>query len=249
MLDGNSGAGAPARLFAPIQAPKIIKISRKAIQDFLADREAYEDAIEAQSGMNPVPWRSCFPASYLRSLVRARIFGAAITDVANLTDEIIKEKLLELTGGPRTVSAEEALAEVKRNILLDASEPDASLRVLMLSASYLELCDKRGWNFVEKAPKVAVKHILSVLQPPRLKQRVEDALALEESILEDKYFDFIDFVAEKAVIFEEVMTLKEYRRTHRPTRKPVKDDKPLSKPSAGPSRTAKPKEDPKLPLC
>ena len=108
--------------------------------------------------------------------------------MSNPTDEIINEKLEELAGGARTVLAEESLADIKKNVSLDASELDANLRVLMLSASYLELCNKRGWKFVEKAPKAAVKHIPFFLQPPRLKQRIEDALALGQSSIEDRYF-------------------------------------------------------------
>lgn len=128
--------------------------------------------------------------------------------MANLTDEVIKDKLISLSSGSRTASADPAMADVKRNVSLDASEPDAWLRIMMLSASYLELCDKRGCNFVEKAPKAAVKHFISVLQPPKLKQRVEDALQLEESYLEEKCFECVEFVANKAVICEEFAPLQ-----------------------------------------
>ena len=117
-----------------------------------------------------------------------------------------------MAAGTKTVSAEEALADVKRNGRLDSSEPDARLRVMMMSASYLELCDKGGWKFVEKAPKAAIKQSISVLQPMRLKERIEDALELEQSDLEDKYFEFMDFRSEKAVIFEEVHPLRDYRK-------------------------------------
>lgn len=172
----SSGPGATANLFAPIQAPRLTSIFRKAIQDFLADRENYEDAISGQPTLKPVSWFSCFGASFLRSLVRARIFSADITEVPGLTDKLIKSKLETFAAGSKKVSAEEAFADVKKKFRLDASEPDARLRVIMLSASYLDLCEKRGWKFVEKAPKTAVKHIISVHQPPRLKQRTEDAL-------------------------------------------------------------------------
>ena len=145
---------ATAQLFAPSQALRLTSISRKAIEDFLADREAYEDAISAQPSLKPVSWRSCFPASFLRSLVRARIFGADVTDVTQLTDEKIKSKLETFAAGTKTVSEEEALADVKRNVRLDASEPDARLRIIMLSASYLELCDKRGWNSSKRLPRL-----------------------------------------------------------------------------------------------
>lgn len=56
--------------------------------------------------------------------------------------------------------------DVKRNFRLDASEPDARLRILMLQTSYIELCEKRGWKFYETAQKSAVRHLITVLQPP-----------------------------------------------------------------------------------
>ncbi len=40
------------------------------------------------------------------------------------------------------MSFDDALADVKRNIRLDVSEPDARLRILMLQTSYLELCQE-----------------------------------------------------------------------------------------------------------
>ena len=253
MADGNNPpAGASAHLFAPISAPRITSISRRAIQDFLADREAYEDAISAQPGLMAVSWRSCFPASFLRSLVRARIFRKNISDVTDLTDELIKEKLTTFAAGTKTVSADEALADVKRNVRLDATEPDARMRIMMLSASYLELCDKRGWNFIDTAPKAAVKHIVSVLQPPKLKQRIEDALELEQSALEDKYFDFIEFLTEKAIVFEEVFPLREYRSSQRsqPSNKGKGKDQPKSGNSQASSSSSTPKESPRpLPFC
>ena len=71
----------------------------------------------------------------------------------------------EIAGTSRSVSVESALADVKRNVRLDANKPDARLRILMLSASYLELCEKRGWKFVETSQKAAIKYVISVLQP------------------------------------------------------------------------------------
>ena len=201
--------GYNTNLFAPIQAPRLKSISRKAIQEFLASREAYEDAVAAQKGLNPVSIRASFPDLFLRSLVKARVFGANITDVNDLRDEIIKTKLKELSSDTKAVSKNEALADVKKHVCLDASKPDARLRILMLSASYIELCEKRGWNFVENSQRAAVQHIISVLQPQRLKQRMQDAIELERVDLADDYYKFIDFVAEKAEVYEEVLPLNE----------------------------------------
>ena len=157
--------GPTAHLFAPLEAPRLASISWKAIQDFLAYLEAYEDAISAQPSLKPIFWRSCFPASFLRSLMRARILGADVTAVTQLTDEKIRSKLETFAAGTSTVSAEETLADVKKNVRLDSSEPGARLHFMMMCASYLELCDKVGWKIVEKAPKAAIKCGIIPLRP------------------------------------------------------------------------------------
>lgn len=218
MADNEVNVGASAQLFAPIQPPRIKSISRKAVQDFLADREAYEDAISVQPGIVAVSYRSCFPAMFLKSLIRARMFGAEITQAGQLTDELIKQKLEKLSGRTSSVSVEAALADVKRNVKLDANESDARVRVLMLSASYLELCEKRGWKFVENSPKAAIQHIISVLQHPQLKTRMEDALKLEKADLKADYFGFMDFLADKAELFEEFQSLREYLQSRNKNR-------------------------------
>lgn len=69
-LEGNNNGdyaenpGAVGHLFAPIVAPKIKSISRKCVQEFLASREAYEDAVNSQAGVVAVSYLSCFSAAY-----------------------------------------------------------------------------------------------------------------------------------------------------------------------------------------
>ncbi len=48
----------------------------------------------------------------------------------------------------------------------------------MLQARYVEHCKRRGWDFVNTAPKVAVNHIIA--GPPALKSRIEDAFSTGE---------------------------------------------------------------------
>jgi len=170
--------------FAFIQHPRITSITRKSIQDFLAQRDA-----------------NCFDGIFLRSLVRARVFGKEIQDIASLTDDLIKTKLTALSSRGKAVSYEEVMADVKRSISLNASEPDARLRILILQTAYLDLCERRGWNFVDEAPKAAVRHILSVIQPPELKSR---------------------FLQEEAEICERFHPLRKYRSNTNPKTTPKK---------------------------
>ena len=206
-----SSSTTSGNLFVPIQAPRLNSISRKAIQHFLAERASYEAAVAAQPGLLPVSWAGCFNAIFLRSLLRARIFGSEITNINALTDDIIKNKLMHLVSGSKHVTYDEAMADVKRNVRLDASEPDARLRILMLQTSYMELCERRGYNFVEEAPEAAVQHLIAVLQPPALKSLVEDALKLTRRGLKEDFFGFASFLADEAEMCEKYHPLQAYR--------------------------------------
>lgn len=79
------------------------------------------------------------------------------------------------------------MADVTHNVRLDSSEWNTRLRIMMLQASYVSLCEQRGWNFVENAQKVAVKRLFAVLKPRIVKKRIEDALQLEKN---DMKYDF-----------------------------------------------------------
>lgn len=120
-----------------------------------------------------------------------------------MTDVFVKTLLQSLVRATKTVSREDALSDVKRNVRLDISEPDARIRILMHQNSYLELCERLGWEFVEKAPKSAIKHILSALQPPRLKSKIEDALQLDRADLKADIFSFLEFLSDESGKFEE----------------------------------------------
>lgn len=80
---------------------------------------------------------------------------------------------------------------------------------------------RRGWNFVEKAQKAAVKDIVAVLQPPLLKMPIEDALRLEKNELKDDFFGFLDSLADKLKCVNAssrfVTTRKQIRKSRRRT--------------------------------
>lgn len=88
--------GSTAYLFAPIQAPKIKRIFRRAVQNVLADRAAYEAGIEKQARLVAVLYRACFTETFLKLLIRALIFGAQIKLVSEFTGKLFKTKLLEM---------------------------------------------------------------------------------------------------------------------------------------------------------
>ena len=204
-----------ANLFAPIEAPRLTSITRKEILKFLAERALYESAVGAQPWLKPMSMANCFEPRLLESLIDIQFFGEAVNLISDLTDDIITNKLEELSRGSKPVSAEEFLADIKRNVRLDATEPDAKLRTLILQANYVKFCKERGWRYYETAPKAAVKHILAVLEPPQLKSRIEDALELEQNTLKKDFLKFMKYLAGQAEICESFYPLHAYRAQKR----------------------------------
>lgn len=100
----------------------------------------------------------------IRSLFKVRTFGANIQEVGDLHSNIIKDNLTTLASRIKYIYCDEYINEVKSNVRLDSSEADARLQILMLPESYLELCDKMVWKFVEKTLKAVIKHIILVVQ-------------------------------------------------------------------------------------
>ncbi len=80
-----------------------------------------------QPALTPISWAGSIDSIFLRSLLLARIFGQGYTDVNDLTDDVIKNRLCNLVGGRKPGSFDDALADVKRNFRLYVSEPDARL--------------------------------------------------------------------------------------------------------------------------
>lgn len=244
MGDKQDNVGTGGQLFAPIPIPRCKSFSQKDVQDFVIQREAYEEACAHQAGITAVPYRMCFNATLLKSFVRSRFFGVEIKQVSELTDAILKAKLNERSGKKLNFSKEQVLADVKRNVRLNANESDAEFRIEALLASYLDLCDQCSWEFFEKTPKAAVKHIIVVLQPPRLKEEAESAISLLDENLGKDYFAFIDFLKKEAAIVERFIPMREYRQSQKNTRdtsKPAGKNSDPPKQSGGNSTTTKKK--------
>ncbi len=117
----------------------------------------------------------------------------------------------------------------------------------MLQTSYLELCERRGWTFVEKAPEAAIKHVVAVLQPPAFKSRVQEALRLEKNDLKDDFFSFADFLADEAEVCGNYHPLRAYRSSPKSNRAKGTEDEKKTRFSSSPFHSSGKGEKPKLP--
>ncbi len=98
----------------------------------------------AQPLVTPITLAGHIYAFFLRSLLCASIFGNGRTDVNDLTDDFIKNRMCNLVGRSNPVSFDDALEDVKGNVLLEVFESDAHLFILMLQTSDIDLCERRG---------------------------------------------------------------------------------------------------------
>lgn len=143
-----------------------------------------------------------------------------------LTDAIVKCKLEESCDTKQEVSYEDALSIVRKKIRLDANEPDAAKRVIILNASYVTLSKKHGWTFKQEAPKAAIRHIMSVLQTPVLKKKVDEAVELDHNGIKNDYKKLMRFLKDKAVVCEEFNPLRAHiqsKNTETPKNPTYKD--------------------------
>lgn len=84
------------------------------------------------------------------------------------------------------MSYDDALSVVKAHLSLDAAT-----RILMPNAAQNTLSKKNGWKFKKNAPKAAFCHLVSVLQPPVLKKKVEEAVELDFNGIKYDYKSFL----------------------------------------------------------
>ncbi len=63
--------------------------------------------MSAQPGLSPISWAGSIDPIFLQWLLVIRVFGTGFNDVSDLTDDIIKAKLTELSSGSKPVSFDE----------------------------------------------------------------------------------------------------------------------------------------------
>ena len=116
--------------------------------------------------MAAVPMRSFFVGIFLKSIIRARVFGVDVKTLRCCTDDVIRIKLKENSGGVRSVSVEAALADLKLHVKLDTNKADPRLRIVMLSAAYFELSKSRVemlWKFTRSSRQAHYLYIVKCL--------------------------------------------------------------------------------------
>jgi hypothetical protein len=95
---------------------------------------------------------------------------------------------------------------VLRKIRTNMQEKDSSMRVNQLVSDYLTLSREQGWTIVKDQPKLAIKHLLSVVKPAQLKEVCENDLLLDQIELRKDFYGFVKHLRKTAAVLCEIRT-------------------------------------------
>jgi hypothetical protein len=129
--------------------------------------------------MIPATLVSCIDPDLLQNLVwMGKIEGR--DDADNVTDTHLNTWIKESLGDvATTATTEDIAAMVLRKVRINMQEKDSGMRIDQLVSDYLTLSREQGWTLIKRQPKLAIKHVISVLKPAHLKELCENDLNLE----------------------------------------------------------------------
>jgi hypothetical protein len=78
-------------------------------------------------------------------------------------------------------------------------EKDSSMRINQLVSDYLTISREQGWTLVKDQPKLAIKHLLSLVKPAQLKGVCENDLQLDQVALGKDFYGFVKHLRKTAV--------------------------------------------------
>jgi hypothetical protein len=141
--------------------------------------------------MIPAKLVSCIDPDLLENLVCLEEIEGC-DDVDKVTDDNleawIKKSLGEVS---KHTTTDDIAFMVLRKIRTNMQENDSSVRVNQLVSDYLTLSREQGWMLVKDQPKLAIKHLLSVVKPAQLKEVCENDLLLDQIELRKDFYVFL----------------------------------------------------------
>jgi hypothetical protein len=69
----------------------------------------------------------------------------------------------------KLTTTDEITAMVQRKVRTNMQEKDSTMRINQLVSDYLNISREQGWTLLKDQPKIAIKHLLSVVKPAQLK--------------------------------------------------------------------------------
>ena len=220
-------------LFAPVEAPKLRQLGRRNLQKFADDRIEYLRAVEerrSQPGGDSLvasSLRATISTDLLWSLVDLCEFGPEVDTISKITEDMLSDWMMKSVACRERISLKQLAADVSR-LHMDTAEGDAEQRVVKLFMTYTKLLRRHLFTeLIKKEPSTCVDHIIPLLQPKALQNKVERDLEFEKKELNADFHQFYSYVIKTAVACDAFVSIKE-PPTPAPKGRPTKPSREAS---------------------
>jgi hypothetical protein len=186
-------------------APELLKLGQIELYKFSKAWKRYINLCKERNAVLPegqktVPATlvSCIDPDLLENLVYLEeIEGCDDVDkVINANLEAwMKKSLGEVA---KLTTTDDIASMVLRKIRTNMQNKDSCMRVNQLVSDYLTLSREQGWTLVKDQPKLAIKHLLSVVKPAQLKEVCEKDLLRDQIELRKDFYGFVKHIRKTA---------------------------------------------------
>ena len=196
-----------------IRHPVLSSLGRYALHEFETARSAYLDAIQERQGqpggenLIPISLKASIKPELLWSMIDLGELGDDITDLPDITEAILEEWLAKHHDKHQEVSLDQLNRAVSK-LYMDDKEPDPEQRVIKLFMAYTRLLRRyRMGDFVKKESEVCVRHIVPILRPRALQNRIKRDLEIEKKELYQNFRGFYQHVIQRAIACEDFVPI------------------------------------------
>lgn len=186
-------------------APELLKLGHTELYKFSKAWKRYVNLCKERNSvlpegqkMVPATLVSCIDPDLLENLVCLdEIEGR--DDVDDVVDSDLEAWMKKSLGEVAKLSTPDDIAAmVQRKVRTNMQEKDSTMRINQLVSDYLTLSREQGWTLVKDQPKLAIKHLLSVVKPTQLKEVCENDLLLDQLQLRKDFYGFVKHLRKTA---------------------------------------------------
>jgi len=158
----------------------------------------------------------CVNSDQLQSAIELHLIGGC-NNVKELTDEKLRSYFNSIVEQTSTVvsahnlgevSQQQALEElIEKDVRMDMTVKSAESRMTLVFLDYRSLLRREGMSWIiDRNPKLAIRHVLSVVKPALLKERLEQDLCLAKVELKKDFRGFMNHALRLSEAFDMIYT-------------------------------------------
>jgi hypothetical protein len=187
-------------------APELLKLGHIEIYKFAKAWNRYVNLCKERNSvlpegqkMVPATLVSCTDPDLLQNLVCSEEIEGRM-DADEVIDTDLEAWMRKSLGEVANLTTTDDIAAVvQRKVRTNMQESDSTMRINQLVSGYLTLSREQGWTVVKDQPKLAIKHLLSVVKPAQLKEVCENDFQLDQVALRKDFYGFVKHLRKTAV--------------------------------------------------